>query len=104
MAQVVLPALPINMLYYCDDNSTQKKNNLCNIFPLSFFLDCFIRFWDLQKHYVAKQLHGHVTFIGRPDALIQENTRRRENHRAVLILVDDLCEEMEGLYLVLEYL
>eukprot|EP00590_Aulacoseira_subarctica_P006228 CAMPEP_0172422320 /NCGR_PEP_ID=MMETSP1064-20121228/8486_1 /TAXON_ID=202472 /ORGANISM="Aulacoseira subarctica , Strain CCAP 1002/5" /LENGTH=430 /DNA_ID=CAMNT_0013163127 /DNA_START=37 /DNA_END=1329 /DNA_ORIENTATION=+ len=78
-AQVVLPALPINMLYYCDDNSTQKKNNLCNIFPLSFFLDCFIRFWDLQKHYVAKQLHGHVTFIGRPDALIQENTRRREN-------------------------
>lgn len=61
MAQVVLPALPISCIY-------ESTNSLLhNTYPLTIFLDYWIRFWDLQKHYVATQLSEHVTFIDRPE-------------------------------------
>jgi len=60
MAQVVLPALPISCIY------ESTNSILHNTYPLTIFLDYWIRFWDLQKHYVANQLSEHVTFIDRP--------------------------------------
>lgn len=70
MAQVVLPALPISCIY------ESTNSILHNAYPLTIVLDYWIRFWDLQKHYVATQLSGHVTFIDRPLISLQQHERQ----------------------------
>jgi lysophospholipase L1-like esterase len=42
--RVVLPALPMQMIHY---------NSPVNIFPLSFFLDTIVGFWESQKKVVV---------------------------------------------------
>ena len=55
-AKVVLPALPVQMIH---------KNSPLNVFPLSFFLDTLVGFWDSQKQLVAKIFPSHdVMYLG----------------------------------------
>ena len=51
---IVFPALPVQ---------TFHKNSAVNIFPLSFFLDAMIGFWDSQKKLVADKSDS-VMYLG----------------------------------------
>jgi len=54
-ANIVLPAIP-----------SIRNESILNVFPMVFFLERVIRFWDLQKQYVADELPMVVTYIDRP--------------------------------------
>ena len=54
-AKVVLPALPTHKL---------DSNSILNVFPLSFFLDSMLGYWDWQKKKVADQCPSNVIYCG----------------------------------------
>ena len=81
--KIVFPALPT---YRLDNNS------ILNVFPLSFFLDGIIAFWDAQKIQAAKQSPG-VHYV---DLTVQEVTswyqqeKKATGERATLIAADGI--------------
>jgi len=54
-SKIVLPALPTHRL---------DQSSMLNVFPLTFFLDGFLGFWDLQKKKVADSSPSNVIYCG----------------------------------------
>lgn len=62
--QIVLPMFPTQMF---------RANSPLNIFPLNFFLDAIVGFWDSQKRLVADRYPSpNVLYVGlRPNEIMQ---------------------------------
>jgi lysophospholipase L1-like esterase len=81
-AKVVIPSFPTQMFH---------KHSPLNIFPLNFFLDTVIGFWDSQKKMVADALPSEIMYFEIDPAEIfdwHEFEDGKDRHGSTLIAAD----------------
>jgi lysophospholipase L1-like esterase len=92
---IVLPSFPTQMFH---------RHSLLNIFPLNFFLDTVIGFWDSQKKLVADALPSEIIYFEmNPSEIFDWHTFEdgKDHNASTLISVDGVHPNAKVRYIIL---